>query len=564
MSEISISLQTPFDAVFGEFQKLSVNELIFYCKDVVRAKQKLISFLMECKNSQHDYQMISALLIKKFGLENDCINEETLDQYANIIKNDEYSFQLDEFQLFAQTLKSTIILFQKNESTIVYNDGKEDKIYIFFNGVHFYRMFPAKDFNPLGSNFYLQIVFMSKLFYVYYPFKGLKENMETYTQKLKDFDKCTLHMKNVFELSDAQILDLINQNEENLEMSLKNLIQEVGVFLMKDDPTILEKKKAKDGSKIFFVKNKTKRYIEIGFSHEGNYMQIKLTKSKLIKELEKIYKKSYSKICSEDFMAYLIQNDLIYELEPDNKLYSCTNRKMQLRTSESGLFNQLMQTKTNFQLVLDTFKELFLSLEKSENLLKNKIQFLQDLIDMIYIDTNSKKKVNFKNIISEKKEYPLSVNYEKEIRYIVNNIIEILQSQMENYEQNFMLAKLTVYLRGDNNLEKLPQLDFEIGIKKSLINHKDAFEKFAGSAKSNYSISINALAKCYEDGLGIQQNFLLAIQNYEIEITRNDLTGYARESISRLKEQEMEKEVLKEIGSWYASIKSKEAAFWLI
>ena len=70
-------------------------------------------------------------------------------------------------------------------------------------------------------------------------------------------------------------------------------------------------------------------------------------------------------------------------------------------------------------------------------------------------------------------------------------------------------------------------------------------------------------AKCYEDGLGIQQNFLLAIQNYEIEITRNDLTGYARESISRLKEQEMEKEVLKEIGTWYASIKSKEAAFWL-
>ena len=44
---------------------------------------------------------------------------------------------------------------------------------------------------------------------------------------------------------------------------------------------------------------------------------------------------------------------------------------------------------------------------------------------------------------------------------------------------------------------------------------------------------------------------------------RNDQTGYAKESILRLKNQEMDSEILKEIGCWYASIKSKEALFWL-
>ena len=364
MSKNIVNTKSPIDAVFGEFEKRSENELVFYCRDVIQAKKKLINFLLECKNSRNTFQMISALLIKKLELQNNCVDEDIIDKYTSLIENDEYYFQLDEFLLFAHAIKCTIIINQKNGSPIIYNEKKEEKIYIFFNGFEYYRLFPAKYFNPLDSFDYLQIVFMDEIYFVHYPFKQFKATLEIYEKKLQDFDESMLNLKNIFALSDDQISDLINQNEKELDKSLKNLIQEIGVFLMKDDPNTLEKTKAQDGLKVFFIKNKTTGKYEIGFSNEGNYLQIKLKISKLTKEVDEIYKNSFSNICSENFMNTLIQNDLFYEPKPLNKLVNCGGGKIKLGTVTSGLINQLMNTKTKCQLVLDSFQESFLSLNR--------------------------------------------------------------------------------------------------------------------------------------------------------------------------------------------------------
>ena len=452
---------------------------------------------------------------------------------------------------------------QSNEIFITHNEQETS-----------YRLFKGKEYFLNSDYFKICLkneanVSHEQLFFKY-PigiFETYKENM---IECLKYYECLAKSFKELIFLSDKQTDYLIKQdNVKKLNFILEKFKDNIGVFFINREPTLKEKTLVVYGLKNFLIKDKRGGY-RLGFSYNNQYQSFAINlkdHSELLQHIDSNQLKEETRI---PFLEeYFMNNNYVFKNEAHQVLCAGRSKKLYPSDNKQGLFSDLFELKGKLESVSDLLEKKFNQILTIANDMEIKLNHLIDFGQIICPEIGEKIKSCLKEFSKAEWEFPLDENFLFQMKSVQKKLVHLIDECLENEEAVAFISKLVVMLDFNSSLENseealLPFLQFQIGIKFLNSNAPKAFEWFKRASESNYSDAINAVGKCYENGNGIEKNYLRAVISYEAEMKNGDKSGIAKESIENLKINLSDPLSSKQIGRWYALEKRPdEALFWL-
>lgn len=550
-------------------------------------RSKLSLLVNDGKNEQHPvHESIKnsiASLISKYPsrFTSELSNEANFDTYSEIILQNDHDFGIYEANLLGYIAKKSIIVYRKAPDTPIEFNLNEacggNQLMVYFDGgLSFYLLLDPTKSNLL-SNSYFMCMFDHKPFFLAYPLDILKQHLDEYRKSLEKFEKRVNNIQDKIDFSDEKAHEMMSQLDvESLDNILKEQKQNrLGVFYLSRQPNAIEIKQALVGHKIFVIKSDEKgKKFKLGFAHNNRFQTCQLSPKKHRSDLFKGILKNQGLIKSDEtanetLFEYFRKNDMICKLE-DPRLTQCNNQKFKLFPADanpSGLFAKLKETQDHFKGEFVDLKNDFINFLASKAKLQS---VLCDLTDLGRVCQAEKSVNSIEKIVPENGSQLRAREFSEHLRNTRDDLIQLIDSS-RLINTNFFMSKLAILLDEKNEVEKWDDnqesIYLAIAAKYSSFNdnREKSFKECFTAINKNFPVLACWIAKCYETGYGVVQNYVQAVKHYETEKSRGDWTGIATVSIENLKSKKIitDSQILKAIGAWYASIGSTEASFWL-
>lgn len=555
------------DAMCVLLRKTDKNEL----------RQQIANLINEC--SQPNHPVYESLLRLLSSLENKHQNlasasdETGFNTYVKMVRDEEYVFGIEELSLLGYAMNQSIMVYQKHPNLPIgyhHNSASSGHVSIYFNSLNsFYPLLdPIKA--CLFEDSYFLASFDQKPFFLSYSLEILKSSLHDYANSLVNFENGVYKIRDWLGLSEEESQEFLDQESTDSLMDFLNdqKRKRIGVFYLNRQASAAEKKQVSDGLKIFLIRPERNAKFILGFANENHFQACTLNPKRhrtLLKDLNKNRNLSKSDETDNTFLDdYFRANDMICQLE-EGKFVQCSNRKLKLFPAETGIFANLNSTRVKVKEVFDTIKGDF---ERFLTSKKRVLSDLHDLIDLSQICCTGTIELSeiLTRIIINKNQLTFK-QFLQEIKKTRDKLLELTKTA-NDLKSEFFMARLIVFFDQKSELEEKnadnhASVQHAIAAKYAAHDPNKSFRWCEQAVEQNYALAACWMAKMYETGFGVEKDLVQAIKYYELEISRGDWTGIARESIERLKTEINDPQVLRDVGSWYASNQLEEARFWL-